>query len=110
MDNGYFSYSEGKYIISVWFDEYDLAGTSNTKWLGKAISSPQLSPWQNGVYRRDFENGIALINPRGNGQQTVTLEPGFKRFLGKQDPNHNNGRSVSSITLDDRDGIVLVRE
>jgi hypothetical protein len=37
------------------------------------------------VYRRDFTNGIALLNGT-NSVQTVALEPGFKRLSGSQSP------------------------
>jgi hypothetical protein len=67
-------------------------------------------PWQNGVYRRDFENGVALVNPRGNGQQTVQLEAGLRRIAGNQDPAVNNGQAVDTVTLQDADGIILVRD
>ena len=96
MDNAYFDFSNGTsgplYKPGViWFDEYDLAGTANTKWLGTAVDGPPTSPWQNGVYRRRFQNGMALVNPRGNGNRTVTIEPGYKRFLGNQARTINNG-------------------
>jgi hypothetical protein len=111
MDNGYFSFSESSaYGTASWFDEYDLAGTSNSKWLGKALQPPQTDPWEQGVYRRNFQGGVALVNPKGNGQQTVTMEAGFKRISGTQDPAVNNGEPVTSITLEERDGILLVRE
>ncbi|MGH8568760.1 MAG: hypothetical protein ACREXX_16030 [Gammaproteobacteria bacterium] len=112
MDNGYFDFSNGTsgpiYKPGVvWFDEYDLAGTANTKWLGTAVDPPQTSPWQNGVYRRRFQNGVAFVNPRGNGNRTVVVGSGYKRFKGKQAPTVNNGNPATSITLQDRDGILL---
>lgn len=105
LDDGYYSFTSAArgYSGVDWFDEYDQK-------LGKAISSPPTAPWKNGVWRRDFEKGIVLVNPKGNGAQTVTLEDGFKRFAGKQAPTVNNGADVTSITLRDRDGIVLLRK
>lgn len=103
MDNGFFTFnSSDSYNDVPWFDEYNAS-------LGAATSSPATSPWQKGVYRRDFENGIALVNPKGNGTQTVTLETTFKRINGSQAPSVNNGQSVTSVTLQDRDGIILLR-
>jgi hypothetical protein len=78
--------------------------------LGVAVEKPPISPWKDGVYRRRFQNGMALVNPRGNGNQTITIEPGYKRFLGKQDRVVNNGNPVTSITLKDRDGILFVKD
>ena len=114
MDGAYFDFSNGTSGAIykpgvVWFDEYDLAGQANTKWLGTAIDGPQTSPWQNGVYRRRFQNGMALVNPRGNGSRTVTIEPGYRRFVGNQDRTVKNGTPATSITFKDRDGILLKR-
>jgi hypothetical protein len=86
----------------VWFDEYDAK-------LGQAIEAPTTTAWQNGVYRRNFENGIALVNPRGNGPREVTLEEDFKRIAGKQAPGVNNGQVTRKVQLNDRDGIILLR-
>ncbi|HEX4674579.1 MAG TPA: hypothetical protein VH209_04580, partial [Steroidobacteraceae bacterium] len=56
-----------------------------------------------------FDNGIVLVNPKGNGPQTVTLETSYLKIKGAQDPVTNNGQSVTTVTLKDRDGIVLLR-
>ncbi len=115
MDNAYFDFADGTggSLFSPkkvpWFDEFDLAGKADTKWLGTAVDAPPTSPWQNGVYRRRFKNGMALVNPRGNGSRTVTIEPGYRRFLGNQDRVVNNGNPATSITLKDRDGILLMK-
>lgn len=103
LDNGYFSFTNdwGSYSSVSWFDEYDFK-------LGKALSAPPTTSWQQGVWRRDFENGTALVNPTG-GSVTVTLEPGFRRLSGTQDPAINNGSAVSQVTLGPKDGIVLSR-
>ncbi len=104
MDNGYYQFSlAGKeYTGTFWFDEFDAK-------LGNATSGPSTAAWQKGVYRRDFENGIALVNPRGNGVQTVQLETSYKKLSGTQDPAVNNGQTVQTVTLQDRDGIILMR-
>ena len=105
MNDGYYSYtsdSQGYYGV-VWFDEF------NAK-LGTPTSPPPTSAWQKGVWRRDFSNGIALVNPKGNGPQTVTLEGPFVKIKGGQDPTVNNGQTVTKVTLQDRDGIILMRQ
>jgi putative glycosyl hydrolase-like family 15 (GHL15) protein len=110
MDDGYYDFSDpDAYNDIYWFDEYDLAGNATTSWLGKAIDAPQNSPWQKGVYRRRFANGMALVNPRGNGTQTVQLEPGYSFIRGNQDPTVNTGKPAQSVTLIERDGILLVK-
>jgi hypothetical protein len=107
MNDGYYDFcpnTDGKYGYSqvAWFDEFDVN-------LGKAVAPPSRTAWQSGVYRRDFENGIALVNPRGNGARTVDLGEDFRKIAGKQDPAVNNGQVVRRVTLQDRDGIILMR-
>jgi len=104
MDNGYYMFSSliRNYKAQTWFDEFDVD-------LGRAIDPPQFDAWQNGVHMRRFENGMALVNPKGNGTKTVQIGPGYKRFSGSQDPATNNGQVVESVTLRERDGLILVR-
>ena len=100
MNDGYFDYTPPgsmHYGTVEWFDVFDLAGRADTSWLGRAVSPPPEAPWQEGVYRRDFEHGVALVNPRGNGQRTVQLEAGFSRIAGNQDPSVNDGQPVSVV-------------
>src|SRR5581483_830133 len=105
MNDGYYSFSSnsGGYNGVVWFDEY------NAK-LGQAQSPPPTSAWQKGVWRRDFTNGIALVNPKGNGPQTVQLGGTFVKLKGAQDGSVNSGQTVTSVSLQDRDGIILLRQ
>jgi hypothetical protein len=104
LDDAYFSFTENSagYSGVVWFDEYDQK-------LGAGQAKPSAA-WQKGVWRRDFDNGIVLVNPKGNGAQTVTLEGPFVKFHGTQDPVTNNGQTVTTVTLKDRDGIILLRQ
>lgn len=104
MDNGYHNFTNTAkgYTGVVWFDEYNAN-------LGVAESAPPTAAWKSGVYRRDFDKGIALVNPKGNGAKTITLESDFYRLKGSQAPTVNSGAKVRTITLKDRDGIILMR-
>ncbi|MGP0057054.1 MAG: putative glycoside hydrolase [Steroidobacteraceae bacterium] len=104
LDEGYFEFTNinSNYSGVIWFDEYNVK-------LGLETSPPARSAWQKGVYRRDFQNGIALVNPKGNGSQTVQLETNYRRISGTQDPVTNNGQVTNTVTLNDRDGIILLR-
>jgi hypothetical protein len=102
MDDAYYAFSSKGYAGVYVFDEYDAD-------LGQAVSPPALTPWQKGVYRRDFENGIALVNPKGNGPVEVELEVEFRHIAGKQAPAVNNGQTTRKVQLKDRDGIILLR-
>jgi hypothetical protein len=104
MDDGYYSFNDSAHPNAgvPWFDEFDAK-------LGAAVSKPQTAAWQSGVYRRDFENGIVLVNPKGNGPREITLETDFVKLKGAQAPSVNDGSTVRKVTLKDRDGIVLMR-
>jgi hypothetical protein len=104
LGNAYFYYEVNSNSNGpTWFDEFNAN-------LGASTSAPFPSaPYQNGVYRRDFANGIALVNPKGNGTQTITLETSYRKLSGSQAPSVNNGQTVTSVTLNDRDGIILMR-
>jgi hypothetical protein len=106
MDDGYYQFHSiaGSGGDWPWFDEYNYQHK-----FGAATSAPPTTAWQKGVYRRDFANGIALVNPKGNGAQTVTLEATYNRRSGTQAPSINNGQAVRTLTLQDRDGIILLR-
>ena len=104
MDDGYYMISaDDRYSRVLWFDEFDIQ-------LGYPVDPPQTQSGSNGILRREFEHGLVLVNPKGNGRQTVSVGPGWRRFQGEQDPAHNNGQPASEITLDAQDGIILVRE
>ncbi len=56
----------------------DVAGNVWLDGVALSVAPPQ-------VYRRDFSNGIVLLNGEGT-PRTVTLESGFQRFMGTQAP------------------------
>jgi hypothetical protein len=104
LNNGYFNYSDKSvgYLVPPWFDEYDHK-------LGMPISDPRTVAWSNGVWRRDFEYGISLVNPTTSAQ-TVTIEAGFRRISGSQDVATNSGVSATGpLTIPSRDGVILKR-
>jgi hypothetical protein len=103
LDDGLFQYQPNNSAAAVaWFDEFEFK-------LGRALAGPSTTAWKQGVYRRDFENGIVLVNPKGNGAQTIELEGDYRRLSGAQDPVVNNGSVARVLTLQERDGVVLSR-
>ena len=73
MGDGYFAYNGNGYSSASWYDEFIVN-------LGAALQPAVTAAYRNGVYRRDFQNGIVLVNPRGNGTQTVTLAGTFHKI------------------------------
>jgi hypothetical protein len=103
LDDGYFSFTDSSrgYSSVPWFDEYDHK-------LGNALTRPPAGAWSEEVWRRDFQNGVVLVNPTSSAR-TVKLERGLARLAGRQDPANNDGAAVSRVTLAPKDGIVLRR-
>jgi hypothetical protein len=60
------------------------------------------------VYRRDFDNGIVIVNTTDT-TVTVPLERTYTRLKGTQDPVVNDGSPVTSVTIAGRDARVLLR-
>jgi hypothetical protein len=124
MNNGYYFADNGSYDEETttnrrWFDEFDNAGRGRG-YLGypaaNSAGNPQTYAWSNGVWMREFQGGVVLWNPKGNGARTVNVSglvspsghTGLKHILGTQDPAINNGLAVTSVTLQDRDGLILL--
>lgn len=130
MEDGYFAVKSGGYskATTVWFDEFDLAGTADTSWLGQAIDPPQRKPFQDGVYLRRFEHGAAIVNPRSNPGTRDNNRPSvdvaipvklgrYQRIQGRQDPKTNSGEAlplnaqgVPHLVLAPGDGLILRRQ
>ena len=114
LDNAYYYHSNGgSYDTIALYDEFSFnlgapaAGPAGSA--SATYSNGGLTVWNQGVWRRDFANGIVLVNPKGNGTHTVTLETSYKHLSGTQDPAVNNGQTVTTVTLNDRDGVILQR-
>jgi hypothetical protein len=90
-----------------WYDEFDGGeGVRRRGYLGQPLGGPVKLP--SGVYRRNFQNGIALNNSTASAR-TVSLNGTFKKLRGTQNRTLNNGASVTSVTIPAHDGIILLR-
>jgi hypothetical protein len=78
-------------LYSVSFEALSTAHDARLEfWFGQQagnywLSGVQLFKAPPAVYRRDFTNGVVLLNGMST-PQTVTLGPGFKRYSGTQAP------------------------
>ena len=97
-----------------WYDEYSVStatgaptrDASGKGYLGQA--NARAVKFSNGLWRRDFANGIALVN-NTSASITYSLGGAFRKIAGTQDPTVNNGQSVSSVTLPAQGGLILLR-
>ncbi|NCD01087.1 hypothetical protein EOL94_03290, partial [bacterium] len=109
LNDGYFGYnlSQNNQGQLWWFDEYNIN-------LGKAQSLAYnlldgSSKIKNGLWRRDFENGISITNSTKSEQNYLFKQEEFKKISGTQDPGTNNGMIVNSVSLSSEDGILLLK-
>jgi hypothetical protein len=90
-----------------WYDEYDAR-------LGQPLSGAMnlLAPYDNrlrdGVWRRDFENGVVLVNSTGQ-PRTVSFGEELERLQGAQDRTVNSGLVATSVTVPASDGLILIK-
>jgi hypothetical protein len=102
LGDGYFSFDYGTtshgQTTFTYEEEHIKLGTP----LAKAIINP------NGISTRRYQNGIVLVNPTSD-PKTITLPRKYKKISGIQDPTVNDGKTVQTITIPPRDGIILVK-
>jgi hypothetical protein len=127
MDDGYYTTTQTSSYYATernWFDEFSVDPTTGVAksfpdvdaglgYLGQPTDPAWPPPLANGVYVRHFTNAAAgsswvvLLNPKGNGTQTVQLGSTMHKLTGTQDSSVNDGSAVTSVTLQDRDGLIL---
>ncbi|MDP9055495.1 MAG: putative glycoside hydrolase family 15 protein [Acidobacteriota bacterium] len=93
----------GYFLISSGNDYYgDTVTTPDNWWSGFNVDlgSP-LGPrtYANGVYRRNFSQGMVLLGEPGSATQTVTLPASFKTL---------DGTAVNSVTVSAYQGVILL--
>ncbi len=84
--------------------EFRLGGTAGTVWLDDAHLQ-RGAPY---VYRRDFDQGILLLNP-GTEAYEVVLEKPFRRIRGIADPLVNDGISSTNVIVPAGDAMFLLK-
>lgn len=108
LGDGYFSFDYGDQAHQQlwWYDEYDVA-------LGRAESSfynllnNNSDYVEAGLWRRDFENGISIVNSTAKPQLYIFKREQFEKIKGTQDRNMNDGSKVNYVRLNPNDGIIM---
>lgn len=107
LEDAYFSYDFGdqRHEQTWQFDEYDINLGSP---IGSAVSQKGLSDYGADVWRRDFANGVVVLNSQSRGTQ-VELGGEFEKLRGTQDPTVNDGAIVSEVSLNGYDALLLLK-
>jgi hypothetical protein len=119
LQNGFWAPMGPDYGTLAYFDEmdggglgrgylgYPLVSSPTTSVLSARTTSGTGSPVQ-GVFRRDFERGIVVVNT-SSVATTIPLERPFKKLTGSQEPDVNDGAEVHSVSLAPSDALILLR-
>ena len=109
LNNGYYNFDQGdqSHTESWWYDEYSVALGKPLADAYNTINSKYPNKLQTGVWRRNFTNGLVLVNSTKKDQK-VYFETGFEKINGVQDPAVNNGTIVGSLIVPAKDGIILL--
>lgn len=107
LENAYYSYDFGDtdHGQNWWYDEYNV---NLGEALGEAYSENNFSIYKEDVWRRDFDNGLVLLNSTNN-LKTVSLGGEYEKINGSQDRKINDGSIVSEVDIFSQDGIILLK-
>ncbi len=105
--DGHYSFDMGDQTHNEtwWYDEYDVELGQP---LGGPLSLNNKPKFEEDVWRREYENGIAVVNATGVSQD-IDLGGEYEKITGLQDKNINNGAIVSQLNLSAKDGVVMLR-
>lgn len=116
LGDGFWAPMGSDYGVPDYYDELG-AGGPGRGYLGRPIPEASLSgsrtpgsdglPAEPGVYRRDFDHGIVLVNAGDTGER-ITLEKPYRKLEGTWDPAANGGELTDEVTLPPLDGVVLL--
>jgi hypothetical protein len=110
LGDGFYSYDYDvtNHGQTWWYDEYNikLGSAQSLPYNLLANNSEQLKP---GLWRRDFKNGITIINSTSQKQTYLFSKEEFEKIKGEQDPVINSGERINYIQLAPQDGLVLLK-
>lgn len=106
LDGHYaFDFGDTAHAQTWWYDEYDV---ELGKPLGVALSVNGKERFAEDVWRREYENGLALVNATASAQN-IDLGGEYEKIQGRQDNAVNNGAIVSQVKLNPKDGLIMLR-
>lgn len=109
MGDGYFSFDYGDlgHDKLWWYDEYNYF-LGQPKSEAKNVLDSKSKDLKTGVWQRDFENALALVNST-NSSQKINFEAEYEKIKGTQDKSTNNGAVIKNVTISANDGVILLR-
>ncbi len=107
LEDGYYSYDAGSnsHAEKWWYDEYNV---NLGEPMGEATSMSGNDNYVKDVWRREFTNGLAVVNSLAE-EKEVDLGGEFEKLIGTQDSKVNDGGIVSKIKLAAKDGLLMLK-
>ncbi len=120
LQDGYWAPMGPDYGHLARYDELDGGGLGpgylGYPYVGSPTSSQLAAPFSagigqlaDGLFRRDFEHGIVLVNV-GSQPRTVTFDHPYRKLRGVLDPVTDDGRVVRTVSIPPQDGLILLRD
>jgi hypothetical protein len=109
-DTGYFSYDydNTNHGQLWWYDEYDV-NLGDPLFPAVNLLDRTNTTYKAGLWRRDFENGIVMLNSTKIAQKYVFSREEFEKINGTQDKVQNDGSIINWIKLNPNDAIILLK-
>jgi hypothetical protein len=108
LGDGFYSFDSDTYNHGQtwWYDEYNVnLGTAQSGAYNLLSTSSEIKL---GLWRRDFKNGVAIVNSTDQPQKFVFAKEDLEKIKGEQDPLVNSGERINYLELAPRDGIILL--
>ncbi|MDO9509840.1 MAG: putative glycoside hydrolase [Candidatus Magasanikbacteria bacterium] len=107
FDNVFYSFDHGteEHGQIWWYDEYDI---NLGEPLGEFYSVSNKTKFLDDVWRRDYVNGISLINTTKKSYE-IDLGAEYEKISGKQDIAVNDGQIANSMRLGAMNAILLLK-
>ncbi|MFZ2189858.1 MAG: putative glycoside hydrolase [Candidatus Magasanikiibacteriota bacterium] len=107
LENGFYSFDYGNqdHGQTWWYDEYDINLGQPT---GQAISKSGYKTYKKDLWKRDFSNGLVLVNSTEQTQK-VSLGGDYEKIHGLQDKIVNDGSIISEVNISANDGLLLLK-
>lgn len=103
-----FDYDVTNHGQTWWYDEYNINLGPAQSSAYNLLASSSLAA-KSGLWRRDFKNGLVIVNSTNKEQSYVFSKEDLEKIKGEQDPVFNSGQKINYLKLAPRDGIVLLK-
>jgi len=110
LGKGYYSFDFGdrSHTQAWWYDEYNsFLGNPQSEAYNLLDNNSQ--DMKLGLWRRDFEDGVVIVNSTKEEQTHVFSKESFEKINGQQDRRVNNGSKINWLRIAPEDGVVLLK-